>query len=574
VSQVAPGEPIRVNPSWTYAVPTSRDTRTFLLLTVAITVGIRLWASLLARNNYELSDIFFTLFTELDSWGAAGLLMILIVAAFSPSSPPIPIALRWIGDHPNRVAVTTGAVLCAGSLLVYQNHPLAMDEYAQLFQSRVFAAGHLSAKFPAPLLDWLIPPGFQNHFLVVSKQTGAVASAYWPSFALLLTPFSFLGIPWACNPLISALTLIVIHRMALRLFADHETAGLAVLLTVCSPVFFANGISYYSMPAHLLANAIFALLLLEPTPRRAFFAGLAGSVALTLHNPVPHMLFALPWLLWLAWRPGRVGLLASVAAGYAPLCLLLGIGWFWFTMHLRQANLDTVPITSERLEHVQHLGQVFSLPNLNTLLARLIGLAKVWVWAVPGLLILASNGAWRLWRDPFCRLLACSALCTIAGYLFVPLDQGHGWGFRYFHSAWLALPLLAAGSLRAGETRLFVVKCALATLVLGVGLRAWQMHDFIARDLRQLPAYTGNERRVVILDPSFAYYGPDLVQNDPWLRTNEIRMITAGRAEDAAMLHEHFNNLHQVYADRYGSVWSSARIYPREHPLPPRQASE
>ncbi|MGG2305238.1 hypothetical protein ACE4Z6_27835, partial [Salmonella enterica] len=81
-------------------------------------------------------------------------------------------------------------------------------------------------------------------------------------------------------------------------------AGLAILLTVASPVFFANGISYYSMPAHLFANALYALLLIDPTPRRAFAAGLLGSIALTLHNPVPHLLFALPWIGWLALRPG------------------------------------------------------------------------------------------------------------------------------------------------------------------------------------------------------------------------------------------------------------------------------
>ena len=75
--------------------------------------------------------------------------------------------------------------------------------------------------------------------------------------------------------------------------------GLPMLLTLASPVFFADGISYYAMSAHLLANAVFALLLMEPTPRRAFLAGIVGSVALTLHNPVPHMLFAAPWIIWL-----------------------------------------------------------------------------------------------------------------------------------------------------------------------------------------------------------------------------------------------------------------------------------
>jgi hypothetical protein len=538
----------------------SRDVRTFFLVTALITVAIRLWANSVGAhvNDHGLTDIYFTLFTQLDDWGAVSLLLILIAAAVFPTNIRIRPVLLWIGNHPGRVATATAVVLCAGALLIYQNHPLAMDEYAQLFQSRVFAGGHLSGQFPAPLFDWLIPEGFQNYFLFVSKQTGAVASSYWPSFALLLAPFSLLGIPWACNPLISALTLIVIHRLAMRLFDDREAAGLAVLLTVASPEFFANGISFYSMPAHLLANSLFALLLIEPTARRAFLAGLVGSVALTLHNPVPHMLFALPWLIWLTTRPQRFSLLAAIAAGYAPLCLLLGWGWFWFTTDLRQANLDAATAATIQLEHARRLGAAFALPDKNLLFARLIGVAKIWVWAVPGLLLLAVVGARRLWDNIYCRLLVYSALCTFTGFLFVPVDQGHGWGFRYFHTAWVALPLLAAGSIRNEDTRLFLVRCALVTLVLGVGLRGWQIHDFIAHALTQVPAYAGTERRMVIIDPTTAYYGADLVQNDPWLRTNEVRMITRGQQDDDAMMKKYFPELHPVYADRYGTVWSAA----------------
>ena len=165
------------------------------------------------------------------------------------------------------IAVISAAVLAAGTVIVYHDHPLSMDEYAGYFQSRVFAAGHLSGSFPPPLLDWLIPPGFQDYFLNVSPVSGAVTESYWPGFALLLTPFMWAGVPWLCNPVISALTLLVIHRLALEIFDDREAAGFALMLSAASPVIFANGISYYSMPAHLLANSVFALLLIRPNAR-------------------------------------------------------------------------------------------------------------------------------------------------------------------------------------------------------------------------------------------------------------------------------------------------------------------
>jgi hypothetical protein len=554
-------------------LPISRPpAATLFFITAAATLTIFSGINYLGTHPIPtgLTTIYVVLFERLDYWGTVALLLILICAALIPAARiPCSSILRYLGDHPNIVAGCSFVMLCAGALLVYQNHPLAMDEYAQFFQSRVFAGGHLAGHFPAPLLDWLIPEGFQNYFLFVSKQTGAVASAYWPGFALLLTPFTFAGIPWACNPLISSLTLIVVHRLALRLFDDREAAGLAVLLTIASPVFFANGISYYSMPAHLLANASFALLLTDPTPRRTFAAGLVGSVALTLHNPVPHMLFALPWLIWLATRPRGIRLLAVAGAGYLPLCILFGLGWFWFTVTLRETNLNAATAASAQLEHVQRLGQAFALPDSKVFLARLIGFAKIWVWAVPGLLVLAGVGVWRQRANVSCRLFLACALTTFIGFMFIPVDQGHGWGFRYFHTAWIALPLLAAGAMthtadgtqRAGffagdETRGFIVACALLTLLFGVGFRAWQIHDFMTKDLAQLPAYAGTGRRVVILDPALTFYGADLVQNDPWLRGEVTLMITRGDPDDEMMMRAHFPEMHRVYADRFGVVWS------------------
>jgi hypothetical protein len=548
----------------------SRDARALLLASAAITVAILLWADHLELRGAfaRLTPIFFTLFGYFDYHGADGLLLVLLAAIFVPSRVPFRHLLRTVGEHPVRVALLSTGVLAAGTLIVYLDHPLAMDEYAQVFQSRVFAAGHLTGRFPPALLDWLIPKGFQDYFLDVSPTTGQVASAYWPSFALLLTPFSWLGIPWACNPVISGLTLVTVHRLALRIFDDVESAGLVVLLTAASPVFFGEGISYYSMPAHLLANALYALLLVRPTAARALAAGVVGSIALTLHNPVPHLLFAVPWFIWIARRAGGIQMLACLCVGYLPLCLLLGVGWFLFLAHLSHEGAHVASATAQE-ESLKHALSVFALPSATILWARLIGLAKVWVWAVPGILVLAVVGAWKWRRHSICRLLAASAVLTFVGYLFVPVDQGHGWGYRYFHSAWLALPILAAGALthvaggeaahpfEGDDTRTFVVACALLTLLGGVGLRAFQIRHFISNDLKQVPAYAGTERRVVIIDTRFSFYGDDLVQNDPFLRGPVIRMVSHGSSADASMMQRHFPTMHRVFADRHGTVWSA-----------------
>jgi hypothetical protein len=558
-----------------------RGTHVLVLVGTTVTAAILLWTHQMRLHGdiHGLAPSFFFLFAYGDySAAACAILVMLGAIGVSPFIPASSI-LRWAGAHPVIIAAISALLLSAGTLVIYHDHPLSMDEYAAYFQSRVFAAGHLNGSFPLQLLDWLIPRGFQDYFLNVSKITGSVAETYWPGFALLLAPFTWAGIPWACNPVVSALTLIVVHRLALAVFNDREAAGLALLLTIASPVIFADGISYYSMPAHLLANSLYALLLIQPTPRRAFAAGVVGAIALSLHNPVPHMLFAAPWLMSIAARPDRVRLLTALCAGYLPLCIFLGIGWFEFSTHLLQEGLvnPTAGVTAS--DRLQKMLSVFSLPNSTILLARLIGLAKLWIWAVPGLLILAGAGAIRWRRNAMFRLLMASALLTVLGYFFVPVDQGHGWGYRYFHSAWSALPILAAGSMfrpsglgggprdsENGPPRVFegpaakryVTACIILTLMFGIGWRAWQIQGFMANDLRQVPHYKGTERQVVIINGAFSFYGADLVQNDPWLRGNVIRMYSHGAAADAKMMAEYCPSLRLVYADRYGTVWSEA----------------
>jgi hypothetical protein len=513
------------------------------------------------------------LFAYSDYPGAVCALLILGAALAGPRYLPARRVVQWAGDKPFVIVVITALLLALGTLTIYHDHPLSMDEYAAYFQSRVFAAGQLHGRFPVPPLDWLIPRGFQNYFLNVSRATGSVAEAYWPGFALLLTPFTWASVPWLCNPVISALTLLVIHRLALELFEDREAAGFALLLTLASPVIFANGISYYSMPAHLLASSVYALLLVRPSPRRAAAAGVVGSLALALHNPVPHLLFAAPWLAWIATRQDGRRLLASLIAGYLPLCIFLGVGWFVFSGHLVRDGSASPATPVALVNRFQSLIRIFSLPDARVVLARLIGIAKIWVWAVPGLLILAVTGAVRWRREVPCLLLTTSALLTLFGFFLVPVDQGHGWGYRYFHSAWVALPLLATAALfrpalsaekdgspirlfEDAQTKGFVAASILLTLVFGIGFRAYQMQQFIVRDISQVPQYRGTEKRIVILDTRFSFYGADLVQNDPWLRGNEIRMYSHGAAADEQMMARYYPELHKVYADRYGTVWS------------------
>lgn len=541
--------------------------RRLFVATVLVTMGLMAWLTFLRAGSgiSGLSLVFVRLFIFEDHDALILTLLLLLAAMMLPEWPALRRVPTWLAEHPWSVCAMTIVVLCAGSVFVYHVQPLSMDEYAPIFQSQVFASGHLAGHFPRPLMNWLIPPGFQNIFLRVSPATGDVVSAYWPSFALLLTPFTWLGIPWACNAVLSGLTVITLRKLALDLFRSTEAAGLAMLFTLASPVVFADGISFYSMTAHLLFNSVFALLLLNPTPRRLLLAGVVGSVALTLHNPLPHALFALPWIVWLGLRKHAVRDFAFLVVGYLPLGLPLLLGWFQFTTDLANQG-----ISATNLDQTKVVASLISWPTTTIVLERIIGLAKVWVWAAPGLLLLAAAGA-RRWRDdPRCLALAGSAVFTFGAYFFFTPDQGHGWGFRYFHSAWMALPLLAAGALTPrianaepgaaednGSLVAFVALTSLLMLVTGVGLRAVQIDGYIREHLAQLPAYTGRETRVVFIDPRTTVYGGDLVQNDPFLRGDVVRMLRLNPTavpEAVQFLHPGF---YRVYSDSHGEVWSN-----------------
>lgn len=466
------------------------------------------------------------------------------------------------------LALLLWALLCFGSFFVYRNHPLSMDEYAAVFQAKVFAAGALHGYFPPELLDYLIPKAFQNQFLMINSQTGAVFSAYWPGFSLLLTPFVWLGIPWACNPTLVALSLLMIARIARELIPSPMAAGWAMLFALASPAFVANGITYYSMAAHLLLNLYFAWLLFSRSSRRLFLAGAVGGFALALHNPFPHAVFALPWIFWLATRRGEWQRnLVWIGLGYFATALPLVIGWsLWLRQSIQvplavdilQPVAAMAPDTLERAVSVIHgFFRVLQWPDELIIYARLGGLAKLWLWASPLLLLLAWWGG-RESKLPPLRLLGASALMTFFAYFMIRFSQGHGWGYRYFHSAWGVLPILgAAGAIKLaampGEGIRWsraLVAVTLASLVGANGLRFQQMGSFMADHLAQFSPRVPAEFRVVLHNYR-GYYGLDLIQNDPWLRGSEIVLLGEG-AKGRELVDRYFPGVVEAGSNRYG----------------------
>ena len=88
----------------------------------------------------------------------------------------------FIGQHPKVIALAVSAALAIGALIIYHAYPLSMDEYAAVFQSKLFASGNLAAQVPPNLVDWLVVRGFNGSFLIASDadRPSHCQAAYWP----------------------------------------------------------------------------------------------------------------------------------------------------------------------------------------------------------------------------------------------------------------------------------------------------------------------------------------------------------------------------------------------------------
>lgn len=510
-----------------------------------VLLGLACMAAILAFPLYGggLSPIFADLFVNFD--GPACALSLLLAALALPCrdrSGRLQRMFAAIARRPGALAWATLAVAGTGAALAYHQHPLSMDEYASYLQAQIFASGHLSGQVPPALMDALVPAGFQRSFINVSHANGAIASVYWPSFAVVMAPFSALNLAWLCNPVLTALTVLGLNKLLNELVDDAAARGFALVATVASPVILVNGMSFYGMPLQLFCTVLFTLCFVRGTTAAMLAAGVFLSIGITTVNPFPVGLYALPWIAALLRGPSRSWRkLGCLIAGALPLSLLFGLGWRLYLMH----NVSDMQAGALGADASHMLGN-FSLPNANILAARLVGVAKLLVWAVPGLPVLAWIGGLDQSGRPWCKLLAASAGLSLIGYLIVPFDQGHGWGYRYFHAAWLSLPILAAVALQrlalaspAQHARAigFGFAACAGMLALALPLRMAQVEGFIQAHLQRLPEPVASAgRQAVFIDVNCAPYAADLVQNEPFLRSNEIRLVSGNATHNAKLM--------------------------------------
>jgi hypothetical protein len=148
-----------------------------------------------------------------------------------------------------------------------------------------------------------------------------------------------------------------------------------------------------------------------------------------------------------------------------------------------------------------------------------------------------------------------------------PLNQGHGWGYRYLHPALGFILILGLSRVvREGPSSRVVtwlMVSASLSLALLLPLRIGQISGFVAERLALLPCLPEEQTQICFVDSSKIYWGPDLIQNEPFLDLSlplrgRLILKSLGEESDTRLIQDIFPGAKKslgVTSPGSGSVW-------------------
>ncbi len=171
------------------------------------------------------------------------------------------------------------------SLVLFERIPHVQDSIAQLFHSKIFAEGTLTA--PAPLF----PEFFDYRHIVI--RDGHWYSQYPPGHSFLLMLGSLVGAPWLINPLFAALVVGIVYFLGKELY-NERVGRIAALLTSLSPFILFMSSEFMNHTTALFFFLMFLLYVAKSLRNGSFLHGfLAGTGLGMLVNIRPYSAAAL-----------------------------------------------------------------------------------------------------------------------------------------------------------------------------------------------------------------------------------------------------------------------------------------
>ena len=374
------------------------------------------------------------------------------------------------------------------SWIALDRFPLTNDEFAYLFQARLFAHGELAHDWGS-LADFFTSPQTQN-------VGGRIFSVVLPGHSAVLAPGLLLGLPELLPRMLAALSVALTWSLGVRLgIARPLWAAWCLAL---SPAFLGVESLYLSHASSLPLALLFAWCTLggldaarAGATRRAFvlaaFGGLALSLAFVV-RPVTALALALPYLVLIVHeRPKR----SAALVGVALVCAIPAVLWLaWVNRELTGSPFQTAYTQFNRASNATY-GAV-DLKNAGAIAA--FNLSRLSIWSsglVPGLILpvigfgLAARRSARMW------VLAAAPISLFAFYLLHPF-HGVPWVAPvYMTDSLPELALLSAQGLWVVELAFGaqVRRASWIALGLGCALLLWT-HFHLAReeiDLRERP---------------------------------------------------------------------------------------
>ncbi len=125
------------------------------------------------------------------------------------------------------------------SRTVFERLPHLEDEFAYLYQAKIFAGGHVWVERHEPVKTFWQPFVIQPETSTdgVQKRFGK----YTPGWPLLLSIGVALGQPWVVNAFLGMLTVALVYRMAREIFNEPVGLASALLLAISPMALLLNG---------------------------------------------------------------------------------------------------------------------------------------------------------------------------------------------------------------------------------------------------------------------------------------------------------------------------------------------
>ena len=304
-------------------------------------------------------------------------------------------------------------------------------------REEIFSRGRLQVDSPAH------PRFFDVWAMVNNGKFYAWAPPGWP---LLLLPGVLLGVPWLVNPVLGALTLLVVYRLGVLVY-DRSTSLLALFFMLFSPFFIFHSASYLAHPSSLLFIALSVFFYARGIERHAsrdfLLAGLCGSMSFLI-------------------RPFDQVAVFSPLGAYLLLLVLrrevLGRQLLWFGMGQAVGVLLTLAYnylqTGNSLTMGYHVGYGGPLFDFRLLGRQFVAeyFFHLLAWTFPFLPLLAliyslwlgKTGKRSLTERRWDTLLFLVFLSNVCWYVFVPFHYWAGYGPRYYYGSFFAVALLGA----------------------------------------------------------------------------------------------------------------------------------